>query len=161
MLRVVVVSDADQRRLQQMHDGRQHFFARQSAKGHMLQDLLADRGQRVGESNDMLVLGAFSDLTEAWVVAVLLAALRVAPCRLNVAIREGAYPDFRPRRRDRERLDAFQDIFFGQFRAVRARIAKTGPGFLAAYAGAPVRNIAKTRGLGGVPRVNDRLDGIG
>jgi hypothetical protein len=64
----------------------------------MLQDLLADRGQRVGESNDMLVLGAFSDLTEAWVVAVLLAALRVAPCRLKVAIREKTYPDFRPLR---------------------------------------------------------------
>jgi hypothetical protein len=82
----VVISDADQRGLQKMDHGRQHLFARQSAQGHMLPDLLSDGGQCVGEGNDMLVLRAFAHLTEARVVAVLLAPFRVAPRRLNVAI---------------------------------------------------------------------------
>ena len=106
----------------------------------MLLDLLADGGQRVGEGDDMLVLRAFTYFAEARVVAVLLASFRVATRRLNVAIREGAYPDFGPRRRDRERFDPFQDIFFGQLRAIRARVTKASPGFLAAYAGTRIRN---------------------
>jgi len=60
----------------------------------MLLDFLADRGQRVGEGDDMFVLRAFTYFAEARVVAVLLASFRVAPRRLNVATREGAYPDF-------------------------------------------------------------------
>ena len=51
-------------------------------------------GQRVGEGDDMLVLRAFTYFAEARVVAVLLASFRVASRRLNVAIREGASPDF-------------------------------------------------------------------
>jgi hypothetical protein len=97
-------------------DGRQHLFARQSAQAHMLLDFLADRGQRVGEGDDMLVLRAFTYFAEARVVAVLLASFRVAPRRLNVAIREGAYPDFGPRGRDRERFDPFQDILLVSFK---------------------------------------------
>jgi hypothetical protein len=82
----------------------------------MLLDFLADRGQRVGEGDDMLVLRAFTYFAEARVVAVLLASFRVAPRRLNVAIREGAYPDFGPRGRDRERFDPFQDILLVSFK---------------------------------------------
>ena len=107
------------------------------------------------------VLGAFAHLAEASVIAILLAPFRVAPRRLNVAIGEGTYPDLRPCGRDRERLDPFQDILFSQLRAVCPYIANACPGLLAAYAGTRIRNIAKTRGLGGVLRVNDRLDVIG
>ena len=79
LLHVVVVSDPDERRLQKMNDGCQNLFARQSAQGHMVLHFLTDARQRVGEGNDMLVLRAFAHLTEARVVAVLLAPFRVAP----------------------------------------------------------------------------------
>jgi hypothetical protein len=111
-------------------DGRQYLLARQSVQAHMLFDLLEDGGHHVGEGDDMLVLRAFTYFAEARVVTVLLAAFRVAPRCLNVAIREGAYPDFGPRGRDRERFDPFQDIFFGQLRTVRARVTKAVPAFL-------------------------------
>ena len=56
----------------------------------------------------MLVFGAFAHFAETRMVAVLLAALRVAPRRLNVAIREGAYPDFGPRGRIASALMRFR-----------------------------------------------------
>jgi hypothetical protein len=65
LLCIVIISDADQLGLQKMDHGRQHLFARQSAQGHVLPDLLSDGGQCLGEGNDMLVLRAFSHLTEA------------------------------------------------------------------------------------------------
>ena len=55
-----------------MDHGRQHLFARQSAQGHVLPDLLSDGGQCLGEGNDMLVLRAFSHLTEARVVELVI-----------------------------------------------------------------------------------------
>ena len=45
----------------------------------MLLDFLADRRQRVGEGDDMLVLGAFSDLAETRMVAVLLGPFASRP----------------------------------------------------------------------------------
>jgi len=71
----------------------------------MLLNFLPNGGQRVREGNDMPVLRAFTHLAETGVVPVLLTSFRIAPRRLNMAIDEGAYPDIRPRGRDRERLD--------------------------------------------------------
>ena len=105
----------------------------------------------------MLVLRAFAHLAKARVIAVLLAALRVASRRLNVAVGERAYPDIRPCRRDRERLDPLEHILFGEPGAVGAGVGKAGPGLLAANAGPGIGNVPQTRGLGGVLRVDDRL----
>ena len=76
--------------------------------------------------------GAFAHFAKARVIAVLLAALRVAPRRLNVAIGEGTYPDFRPCWRDRERLDPLQHILFEELGAVGARVGKACPYLFAA-----------------------------
>jgi hypothetical protein len=89
----------------------------------MLLDFFPDGRQSVREGDNMLVLGAFAYLTKAHVISVLLAAFRVSPGRLNVANGEKAYPDVRPRRRNRERLDpleqAIADGFCGHSRATR------------------------------------------
>jgi hypothetical protein len=87
----------------------------------MLLDFFPDGRQSVREGDNMLVLGAFAYLTKAHVISVLLAAFRVSPGRLNVAIGEKAYPDVRPRRRNRERLDPLEQILFRELRAVDAQ----------------------------------------
>ena len=87
--RVVVVADADQRGLQQVHDGGQHLLARQAATRHVLRDALADGRQRPRELHHVLVLRAVAHLAETRVVAVLLAAARVAPGGLQVAVGRG------------------------------------------------------------------------
>src|SRR5262249_3835358 len=161
LLRRVVVADADKRRLQKMNDGCQNLFARQAAQRHVLLHFLTDARQRVGEGNDMFVLSAFTHLAKAHVIAVLLAALRVAARRLNVAIGERAYPDIRPGRRNCERFDPLQHILFRELGAVGPRVGKSSPRLLAAYARSSVGDVSQTRGLGSVSRVDDRLSAIG
>jgi hypothetical protein len=104
-----------------MDNSRWHLFTRQSAQAHMLLDFFPDGRQSVREGDNMLVFGAFAYLTKAHVISVLLAAFRVSPGRLNVAIGEKAYPDVRPRRRNRERLDPLEQILFRELRAVDAQ----------------------------------------
>ena len=51
---------------------------------------------RESKLDDMLVLGTFSDFTEAGMVTVLLSALGIATGRLDVAVRGRTDPDVRP-----------------------------------------------------------------
>src|SRR6185437_8139613 len=59
LLCIFVVPNTDQRRLQKMNDSREHPLTRQTAQGHVLLDLLANRGQCVSECDDVFVLRAF------------------------------------------------------------------------------------------------------
>jgi hypothetical protein len=104
---VVAVADADQRRLQEIDDGGQHLLARQAAQRHMRRHPGANPRQGLGEVNEMLIFRAFADLAKGGVIAVLLAAARIAPGRLEMAAGVGRDPDIGPGRRDRsERMRA-------------------------------------------------------
>jgi hypothetical protein len=76
---VVVVSHADEGALQQMDDGCQDRLARQPAQRHMFAHGRPDRGQRAGEGDHVLVLGAFAHFPEPRVISILLAPPRIAP----------------------------------------------------------------------------------
>jgi hypothetical protein len=61
------------------------------------------------------------------VVAVLLAALRVAPGRLQVAALVGADPHVGPRGRDRERFDALERRLVGMRSPLASRYSNPLP----------------------------------
>jgi hypothetical protein len=71
LLGVVVVPEAVESRLQQMHDGRQDLFLRKAPPSNMLAYFGPDRRQRVSERDDMFVFGALAHLTELRPVAFL------------------------------------------------------------------------------------------
>ena len=100
--RVLLVADADQRGLEQAHDGRQHLLARQAAAAQVGVDARADRRQRAAEREHAVELVRVAHARASAVVAVLLAAAGVAPGRLQVALARRADPDVGPGRRDRQ-----------------------------------------------------------
>ena len=51
LLGVVIVSNANQRRLQKMHDGRKDFFPQKPAQRHVLANLCPHRRQGIGEAD--------------------------------------------------------------------------------------------------------------
>ena len=105
LARVLVVADADVGGVEQVHDRREHPLAAEVAARHVLVDPLADLRQRRAEGDHPVVLGLVAHRLPSRVVAVLLAAARVAAGGLQVAVRRRADPHVRPRRRDRQRLD--------------------------------------------------------
>ena len=120
-----VVADADERCLQQVHHGGQYLLPRQAAQRHVLRDLGPDGGQRAGELQHVLVLGALAHFAEQRMVFVLLAAPGIAPARLQVAVGLGADPDSGPRRRDGELADPLECAGVGDGVAVGLEVAKT------------------------------------
>ena len=86
--RVLLVADADERRLQQAHDGRQHLAPGQARQPQVGGDAPREaRAARAPNAIMRLVLVLVALLAPARVIAVLLAAARVAPGRLEVAVR--------------------------------------------------------------------------
>jgi hypothetical protein len=125
LLCIVIISGADQLGLQKMDHGRQHLFARQSAQGHVLPDLLSDGGQCLGEGNDMLVLRAFSHLTEARVVELV----------INLKARSASiYPCILMRRRfhhpTRQSRDGLAARGARAFRADKGLVKERPPAFI-------------------------------
>ena len=130
--RVLVVADADIGGVEQVHDRRDHPLAAEASARHVLVDPLADLRQRHAEGDHPVVLGLVAHRPPLRVVAVLLAAARVAASSLQVAVRRRADPHVRPRRRDRQRLDLRDPL-------TRHRLA-VGAGVLESLAAPPARD---------------------
>jgi hypothetical protein len=153
LLRVFLVADPDHRLLEQADDRGEHFFARQAALAEVGAGALADLRQRLGEGEQPSVLHLVARVAPPRVIAVLLAAARVAPGRLHVAARIGADPDVGPRRRDRERVDALNLRAIGDGAAARVDIAESAQAAQPPDAGrALIADVAQAGGLGGVGR---------
>ncbi len=99
---VLLVADANQRRLQQLDRGREHLLARQAALAQMTGDGATNLGQRFRERDDAFVFVLVLSLAPPRVVAILLAAAGVAAGGLQVSVRRRADPDVFPRRRNRQ-----------------------------------------------------------
>src|SRR5688572_26664806 len=76
--RVFIVADANQRGLEQPHDRRQDFLARQSRSAQISLDAGAQPGQRFAERQQTLELRLVAQLAPALVIAILLAPALVA-----------------------------------------------------------------------------------
>jgi len=149
LFRVALVADADAGALQQLHDERQHLAARQSRKPQVGAHLAANARQGVRELGEKLELVGISQLAPTRVVAVLLAALRVAPCRLQVAALVAADPDIRPCRRDGKRLDALDRLRVADACAVAIQVLEAFTAVPARVALLAVAGIAQPAHGGG------------
>src|SRR5439155_18702208 len=158
--RVFLVADANERLLEELDDSREHFLARQASAFQIGVGARADARQRARERDETAVLRFVAHFAPARMVAVLLAAARVAAGRLQMAGRDRANPDVGPRGRDRERFDALQLDAIGDGPAGRADVAKTILPADAANAAHPrVVHVAEAGdfcGLDGIDRLRPR-----
>jgi hypothetical protein len=109
----------------------------------------------------MLELGAIPLLAPMRMVAILLAALRVAPGRLDVAARIGADPDVRPRGRDRQRADAVERRVLPDRLSVGVSVGEAGAGPASPDARRVVGYINEPRLGGRLRRIVQSVAGIG
>ena len=106
-------------------------------------DPCADARQCAAEGLQPRVLAVAALGAPLRVVAVLLAAARVAARGLDVAARRGRDPDVAPGRRDREPLDAVEPRAIAQRQAARVEEAKATTGPDPAESGRAILDVAK------------------
>ena len=101
LARVLVVTHAHARGLQQAHHGGEYLVARQTGQRQVLAYATTDARQRLCKRKHAAVLRLVAHLAPAAVISILLAAARVAPvaCRWPSA---RVNPDLLPSRRDSE-----------------------------------------------------------
>src|SRR6266853_3609641 len=116
---VLVVAHADERLVEQHHHRGEDLAPGQVARAQVALDALADLGEDFAEFQHAPELGFVARLAVARMVAVLLAAARVARSRLDVSFWVGAYPDVGPGRGNREGVDSLALGLARDARAVR------------------------------------------
>ena len=164
LARVALVADPDERRREQPHDGGEHLRARHARQREIAPRARADARQRRAERAQAAVLRLVAHLAPARVIAILLAAARVARRRLDVAVRRATDPHVAPRRRHDEAMDAAELLAIAHERAVGRAVAEADRRLFAADAGLGVAHVAKSRITRRGDRLGDdraRLDGDG
>ena len=102
---VLGVAHAQERRLEQPHNGCQHPLARESATRQVAGHPPPDARQGAGEVEQTVVLDLVAFAAPLGVIAVLLSAPRVAPGSLQMAAPVERDPDIAPRGRNGQALD--------------------------------------------------------
>ncbi len=100
--RILLVADANERLLEQLHDGGKDLFARQAGAAHVGGRARANARQGLSERDQAAVFHFVAHLSPSRVITILLASARIAAGRLQVAVRIRADPNVRPRRGDDE-----------------------------------------------------------
>src|SRR5207247_631470 len=102
---VLVVAHADQRLVEQHHHGGEDLAPREIPRAQIALHALADLGEGLAELEHAAEFRLVARLAVQGMVAVLLAAARIARSRLDVPFGVRAYPDVGPGRGNRERVD--------------------------------------------------------
>src|SRR5690606_32921996 len=122
-----------------------HLLARQAGQGEIGTDPAAQLRQRASEGDDAVELVGVAQRAPVRVVAVLLAAARIASGGLQVATRRRADPDLAIGRRDRQRADARQRVRIAHAAAVGIEVAEAAPAAHAADAWRGIADITQAR----------------
>src|SRR5688572_18980691 len=131
---VLVVADTNEALLEQLHNRREYFFARQPGARQIGCGSRANPRQRLGEHRHPVVLRFIARCAPVWMVSVLFATSRVAASGLDVAAGIGADPDVGPRRRHRESGDPLQLRRTANDTAIRTEVPEPERPHLAADA---------------------------
>ena len=86
---IFLIADPNERDLEEAHDGRQDLLARQPAARLIFGHARTKPRQCPGKRQHAVELGGVAERAPVGVVAILLAALRIAPGRLQVALAVG------------------------------------------------------------------------
>jgi hypothetical protein len=109
-LGVLLAADPEEAEVEQADRAREHSLADEPAPLQVALQPPAHAGQLGGELEHHLELLAITMLAPAVVVAILLAPGIVEPRRLDVPVRERAYPNVLPRRREDELVDPLEGL---------------------------------------------------
>ena len=147
-LRVLLVADANQALLEELHHRREHLFARQSGPGDVRRRPRPYCREHRGKCLHPIELVAVATRAPVGVIAVLLAAARIASGRLEVPFRIGTDPHVLPRGRNRQRANTLQVGRIAHGPAVGALVAEPERGHYAADAGTIVGDVMEAGGRG-------------
>src|SRR5690348_5000746 len=153
LARVLLVANAQRGLIQQAHHRRQHLLAWQIRQRQIGRDPRADGRQRLRERDHAVVFRGVAHRTPVWVVAILLAPLRVLARRLQVPARVRADPHLRPRRRNAQRPNTLQRRAIPHRLPPRIHVAEAAPRPLppdARLVPADVPQAGGRRGLNGI-----------
>ena len=128
--RVLVVPDPDERRLQQLYDGREDLLAGNALQGQIGIDASPHRGQRRREERQAVELDPVAERGPVRVVPVLQPSSCVATDCLQMRVGEVADPHVGPRGRDDDAADPLQRRVVVDPRAVVMVVAEaTAPSY--------------------------------
>ena len=151
LLRVLIIAHADQRSIEQLHDSRQDFLARDTRKSQVAPNSCADTRQRPGKIWKALELREIAMTSPGVMISILLATAGIPAGRLNMAVRGWRNPNTRPSRRDNQRPNSVKVAGFAQQPlAVRQNINKS----LSASDAANTRYRVAKIGEGDLSRLN-------
>src|SRR5258706_6767638 len=160
LLRIFGVANEDQRRFEEIHNGGENLLPRQAAPRKILVYPLAELRQRLAKGAEACKFGLVAYASPAGVIAVLLTASSVAAGGLEVTVGPLADPDVRPRRRDRQLLDALDHLAVLDRFPLWIEKRKPLACLATANAGLVVGDVAQARDLGALHRVVDDRDGL-
>src|SRR5258706_624669 len=139
--RVLVVADPDQGLVEQANHGREQLAAAEISRAQVALDALAQLGQRLAELQHPAEFRLVARFPVRRVVAILLAAPRVASGGLDVPGGVGTDPNFGPGRRNGERVEAPARGGIADPLAVRRVVGPSRPRAAPAYSGGYVGDI--------------------
>jgi len=121
---IALLTDAHERPIEEPDHRGQNLASWQARRREVAGDGAPDRGQPGGEVGEAVELVQVAQGAPLHVVAILAAAARVAAGRLQMAVRVAADPHRRPRRRNRERIDARDLRGVGELAALAVDVAE-------------------------------------
>ncbi|MNH13783.1 hypothetical protein D3C79_733650 [compost metagenome] len=143
---VALVANTDQCVVQQADHQCHYLFPVQPRARQVCLQLCAKLGQCLGKGQHAPIFVLIAQLAPLGVVAVLLAATRIAPCGLQVALRVGADPHVGVGRRDHQGGDARQRFTVAHTLALGIQIDETVTPAAPAQAGLAIVNVMQAGG---------------
>jgi hypothetical protein len=122
LLRVLFVADSNEGRFEEHYDSCDYLFARKILPVQSVPDPRPYLRERGGEIEHAVELRLVANLAVLRVVTILAPPSRIEAGRLQMAVREGAYPDLLPRGWNDEGTDAIQEIAVPDQTAVRIEV---------------------------------------
>ena len=156
-LRVLVIADADQALLEQLHDGCEHLLARQPWPGHVGRRSRSNHRQDRRKCLETIELVAVAARAPLDVIPVLLSSACITSCGLHMSLRIRTDPHILPRGRNSERANASEIGGTADRPAVGARVPEPERAHLAPDAGTIVGDVAESGGCGRCKRGRNRF----
>src|SRR5207302_2848153 len=156
--RVLFIADAGKGRLEQADDRGHDLLPRQAFAAQVSYHAPPDARQHPREARHAVELVGVANQAPARVIAMLLAAARVAARRLQVTARPGRDPHVLPGRRNDQRADALETRLVSDAPAIRAEVLEALAFADALYAGLVVGRVDEPGFVRGISRRVFRSD---
>jgi hypothetical protein len=145
---ILVGADADERPLEQPHDGCHHLLAGVTGTGDVALDSLADFLNHSAEREHALEFRPVTMAAKPGVISVLLSATAIAGRHLQMTVLVGADPDVRPRRGNHQQTEPFEHGGRADYAALGVYILEPAAVPMPSNSRHRIGNVAQTRRKG-------------